>query len=762
MSTNDLAIENNIEATAGLPLWLTISLIIGTLFFALKIYLSERGQASRSLRFILAALRTSVLLLILWMLFGWTKHQFHSQRPDLLVILDTSGSMSTLDIERNRDRTSRLSHAKDLAHEALKRAEITQNYNMRCFTIGEQTVALPADQLDTALDNLNADGNYSRLGSGIKQLINAQVGSSTAAIVFISDGINTSATTLAEAARLARVSAIPFYCLATGRNLARPDLRISEVLIDSQAYLGDRVSVVASIGTSVDASTKATIRLIDQTNDEQLDQVTIDLGKVQGDEAVLSFVPEQPGKVTLKVEVLPIDGEEDTDNNFTSVDIEVLNEPIKVLMVFDRPSYEFRFLKHFLERTIQIGDTEAATFELECVLQEADAEYVRQDDTAIRLVPNDPELLAEYDVFVFGSLNPSLIPRSVQETIVDCVASGGSGCIFIHGNADAGKKLARWPLARLLPVDSQQYQSSRPLADELYRWQPTRIGRLSSPLQISSKEEQNAESLWERMPQSGNVVYLEQTKPAAQVLLEVVGNQTGLTSPALITQYAGAGRVVLQATDETYLWTSIQGSDLYHQRYWGQMLRWLSRGRISAPEDSRLAVTPQHSQAGQSPVAKLTLGDGEDVLQQAQVTVTGSESGESQSTQRSWRMMKSESKPKTHTAELNDLTPGIYEASVQTAGGESLKCSFSVVAPPTERSNTQADWDAMRELAVLSRGRFYTAESQDRLLDELPAGVKTRLGSRPPKPIWNSGWVASLFIVLLTGEWLLRRRARML
>jgi hypothetical protein len=36
------------------------------------------------------------------------------------------------------------------------------------------------------------------------------------------------------------------------------------------------------------------------------------------------------------------------------------------------------------------------------------------------------------------------------------------------------------------------------------------------------------------------------------------------------------------------------------------------------------------------------------------------------------------------------------------------------------------------------------------------------LGSLPTLPIWNRPWVAALFIMLITIEWLLRRYARML
>jgi hypothetical protein len=61
-----------------------------------------------------------------------------------------------------------------------------------------------------------------------------------------------------------------------------------------------------------------------------------------------------------------------------------------------------------------------------------------------------------------------------------------------------------------------------------------------------------------------------------------------------------------------------------------------------------------------------------------------------------------------------------------------------------------------------TRGKFYTLETADRLLKDLPRGRQVRIESLPPQPIWNSWKLAALLVVLLTGEWLLRKKAGML
>jgi hypothetical protein len=87
---------------------------------------------------------------------------------------------------------------------------------------------------------------------------------------------------------------------------------------------------------------------------------------------------------------------------------------------------------------------------------------------------------------------------------------------------------------------------------------------------------------------------------------------------------------------------------------------------------------------------------------------------------------------------------------------------FAVIAPPGELARTQMDAVELGAAAQISGGKFYTFATAGRILADLPRGRQVRLESLPPTPIWNSPLVAGLFVVLLTAEWLLRKRVGML
>ena len=68
----------------------------------------------------------------------------------------------------------------------------------------------------------------------------------------------------------------------------------------------------------------------------------------------------------------------------------------------------------------------------------------------------------------------------------------------------------------------------------------------------------------------------------------------------------------------------------------------------------------------------------------------------------------------------------------------------------------------MKSLAKQTRGRHYETSEFVALFENLPKGTVTRLGALPPTSIWNAWWVALGFVALLTVEWIIRRRVRML
>lgn len=721
----------------------------------------------------MAVLRFSLLVLVVWMLAGWNWLRVRTEPPELVIAVDVSESMQTNDgatsatgatsaASNSSTQTTRLQRAQQLLRLSdAQLADLNSRYHLRLYAVADDAlqvnsqVAVAQEDLAKLTDSnaLDFKKNASRLGDSLSRIVQRQAGRGTAAIVFFSDGITTSGTSLSDAAERARRAAIPIQAITLGRQSAQPDLRITDLLCEDRVYLGDRVTIDATIAASEVQDQSATLNLIDAGTGKVLAQKSIRVSSAQSQQTVqLEFIPDKPGELKLKVALDPLPGEINIANNAIEHPIVVENRTIKVLLVFGNPSYEFRFLKHFLERSTENSENRSASFELKSVLQDGDLDYVLQDSSAQRFVPSDTSVLEEFDAFIFGQFEPNIIPRGAQQAIVRAVTQGGAGCIFVAADGGFVQRLSGTPLASLLPVEAAE----KSVLHGSFTVASTKLGESSLPLQWASSAAERS-GIGQKLPALQSILRVQGLKPGAQVLAEAVSNADE-HNPLLISQFAGAGRSVLLATDETYRWTGAFGSDAIHQTFWGQTLRWISRGKLSSLNQAELLVEPKQSVVGSPVRLRLRLPTGISLPESATVRLSSSDGGV-----RSETLARIAGTSNSYQCILNQLGAGNYRAVVTSPTlTDQPAVDFSVTSPPGEQANLQADSAAMKQLAVASRGKQYDDSNAGDWLKELPAGRPTRLGSLPPEPIWNSAWIAALFVGLITAEWLLRRHARLM
>ena len=115
-----------------------------------------------------------------------------------------------------------------------------------------------------------------------------------------------------------------------------------------------------------------------------------------------------------------------------------------------------------------------------------------------------------------------------------------------------------------------------------------------------------------------------------------------------------------------------------------------------------------------------------------------------------------------------NLAEGEYRAWLASPSldGSPPSAKFSIVAPPGETTRLEMDSASLKQAAQTTGGRFYTVETMEELLGDLPKGRHERIGTLPPLSIWSIWWVAlafaGIFVVLIVIEWLLRKKLGML
>jgi hypothetical protein len=779
-------LETSIQSTWAIPPGVLVLALLGATAIVFFTYWHESPSASRPWKVLLTGLRSALVALVLLMLFGWTVQRHRTDLPDVVVILDDSASMALIDkydesgqameIQRrltalSLDGPTRLDLAKALLLDDKSDfvAELGRRYNLRCFlaggsarAIGNQPLELPA-----AIKQVTAEQPASRLGNCLRDVLESQRGRPTAAIIVLTDGVTTDGKSLTDAAQYARRKSVPLFFVGLGSERPQRDLRLADLLADESAFAGDLLHFDAKL--SAEGFTgPAVVRLHRAGEQETLAEQHITLDPSPEPKPVrLAHRAEQPGEFEYVIEIAPHEGEANVENNRLTRKVTVREETIRVLLVQAYPSYEFRFLKQMLLRELnanQPPEGKAAGFRT--VLQEADLEYGETDKTAERAFPASRDELFQYDVLIFGDVNPSLLSPSIMNNIYEFVTVRGGGLIFMAGPRYTPVAYRDTPLAPLFPMnlDTVSIPDAQAIVAESFRPRLTPLGLSSPNMQLADAPGAN-EKLWrEELAPLRWLASVPDLRPGVRVLAEHPTRRTdrGGALPVICLQFIGAGKVVFHATDETHRWRFRVG-DVYFARYWVQTIRYLCRAKLlQGNRVAELATDREQYRRGEEVNLRVRFLD--DRMAPAEddgvMVVVERQGGE----RRSVALHRHALDRGVFEGAGGPLPDGKYRAWVAapTLGGAPAASQFAVVAPPGELARTQMDSAELKEAAKISAGKFYTFATADKLLADLPRGRQVRIESMPAKPIWNAPILAGLFVGLIAVEWLLRKRLGML
>ena len=767
------------------PAWLTIVGLLGIVGLVAWCYSREPGGARRGLRATLAALRLLAIGLALVMLAEVALSLRRTGLPTVVLLVDDSASMSLADRYESSEQAAAQARVRAVQLDAATRLnlvkaalleqdralleQLARRYRLKVYFVGEQARAQDGslDELEVRLRALEPTGGASRLGAALRTVLNDMRGTPPAAVILASDGINTDGEPLREAARYAQTKGVQVFALAVGSASPDRDLEVSDLLVDDAVFVDDIVNFECKLsgagypGRRVDV----VLRLADKP--EPLARTTVTVPTDGAPQKVrVPYRPREVGEFEYVVEVAPLPDETRPENNRQSRVVSVRKEQVRVLLVQGYPSFEFRYLKQLLQRD--------ATIELKTVLQEADLEYAEFDSTGLRVFPVRRDDLFEFDVIVFGDVNPSLLSASSLTHVRDFVLEKGGGVIFASGPRWNPSAYRDTPLAELFPVDlaSAVAPAVGATTDDPFRVVPTDLGLASPPLQLGDTPEESLR-IWQQLPELYWHVEAPRLRPGARVLAEHSSRLAadGRKLPIIALQYAGAGKTVFHATDETYRWRYRVG-DVFMARYWVQMIRYLSRSKLLGKDRSaELAFDRREYRQGEPVRARVRFIDERQApAADDGVTIVLEREGQPN---RQVKLSRAPSGRGVFEATLPPLADGRYHAWVAEPAleGNAPAADFQIVAPPGEFERVATD---RAELGLLARetslrddqSHVYGIHETARLLAELPEGRPVPIEALPPLGLWNHWLVQPLFLGLFLGllvtEWIVRKWVGML
>jgi hypothetical protein len=216
----------------------------------------------------------------------------------------------------------------------------------------------------------------SRLGAGLRTILENQRGRPTAAVVMFTDGITTEGRTLSETANYAQRMEIPLFLVGLGDDKPAKDVRLTDLMAEEVVFVGDLAHFDAKFSAPGFEGKSITFQLTRSGDATPLATRQVVVGRASDSQSVrLSYRPLEVGDYEFAVEAVPPPGDNSSENNRLVRNVSVRDETIRVLYVQEYPSFEYRYLKTLLERGLKrSGDGTEKAIDLTVILQEADLE----------------------------------------------------------------------------------------------------------------------------------------------------------------------------------------------------------------------------------------------------------------------------------------------------------------------------------------------------------------------------------------------------
>jgi uncharacterized membrane protein len=738
--------KGRLVLAAPWPVALVAAVALAVAVPALWSYARARAKSRSRDRWILAALRVGVLLVLLVCLLRPTLvvATVVPQQSFLGLLVDDSRSMQIAD-RAEEPRSAAVGRL--LAPESPLRRALDARFKVRLFGFSSSGERL------ARLSDLTYAGARTDLAAALTHARQEMQGVPLSGLVLVTDGADNGGGGLSEALLQLKAGGVPVFTVGLGSERFRRDVEVSRV--DSPRSVLQGTSILASLTVAQRGLAGERARLLVEDGDLVVHAREITLPD-HGEPAVVraQVVADQPGARVLRFRVAPLAGEALDQNNEQQVLVNVLDRREKILY----HEGEARFEPKFIRRAV----ADDPNLQVVTLQRTAKKKFLRLDvDDADELAggfPETREALYRYRGLVLGSVEASAFTADQLRMIADFVSLRGGGLLMLGGSGSFGEGgYAGTPLAEALPValDPPPAAGAEPQVAEL-RIEPTPFGLTHAVTQLAATEPES-EKRWRTLPPltARNVVH--RTRPGAATLL--LGRPAG-GEPQVVLAYQryGRGKSLALTVQDTWLWqmhAEIPLEDRTHENLWRQLLRWLVADvpgpvAITLPEDQVAPGTSVTLRAEVADERYLRVNDASVVA-----TVTDP-AGEKRDLAMEWTVEKDGE----YRASFVPAEPGIYQVDVLARrGGATLgsdRIHLRVADLPVEFRGAEMRAALLQRIADETGGHFYTADTVASLAEDITytGGGSTVTES---KDLWDMPALYLLVVILVSSEWAYRR-----
>lgn len=725
---------------------------------------SQRGR-------LLIGLRFAELALLLWILLQpvWSRYVEREIEREVIVMVDDSASMDLVDKGRDKSRL-------ELAREKLDKSGLLAELDGK-VAVREVRAARRA-LLD---DNSEVEGwdQATDLAGGLEAVLDQVPPDQLAGVVLLSDGRHNRSGSVEDVSRRFGILDAPIAVIPSGSDVPPKDAAIISVRSPDSVYLGDRIRVGALLKFDGFRGKKGKLQLFAGDKELEAKEISVPQDNYR-EEVKFRHAPEEGGVGEYRIVLSGLVDETFENNNEWEFQTVVSDARTNVLLIDRHPRWEFRYLRNLFYGRDKSIHLQSVLLEPDRISGHTPPKVVASasrpfGEANATHLPEVEEEWRKFDVIIVGDIGPDSLSDDQWRILEGCVKERAALLVLVAGPEYMPHSFRSEVARDLIPV---RYEASRRTfygTDEEFRFSLTNIGR-NHPITAQVEGQMSNERLWKQFPVIRWRHPVEGLQPAAEVLLyaestnqkkQKVDSATSLDAALsevarrreleaenalLVTRQTGAGKVAMLLADRS--WRLREGvGDIYHHRFWGQLVRWGAGPNLRAGNEKIRLGTDQLTYTGDDRVQIMTrLRDGElnPIEDENLIAEVTHESGEVTQVALKYR----EDSNGIHENRAGPFRkPGTYEIKVR----DEVVTSFRVVGARSavELSETTLNQPLLDSVAQMSGGRVLKGESA--LADLFLKGDETRTELRETS-LWDTWPVFLLLAILLTTEWVIRRR----
>jgi uncharacterized membrane protein len=566
----------------------------------------------------------------------------------------------------------------------------------------------------------------------------------------VTDGADTSDTSLDEPLASLKARSIPVFTVGVGQERFSRDIQVTRVETPRAVLKGTALVVDVMLSQTGYSGQDVTLNVEDDGQIAATQNVTL---PADGESATVRvrFTASTAGARLFRFRIAPQEGEQVTANNHRDALIEVRDRKEKVLYFEGEPRFEMKFINRAVEDDQNI--------ELVVLQRTAENKYYRfgvtNPDELLTGFPKTREELFGYRALILGSIEAAAFSPEQLRMLAEFANKRGGGLMMLGGRrAFAEGGWAGTPVGDVLPVLIDNARQPSYFAEIQAR--PTRAGSVFPVIQIGETEAASS-TKWDEMPQVSTVNPITEVKPGATTLLSAPSLGRG-DQIVLAYQRYGRGKTVAMPIQDSWIWqmdAKVSVEDMTHEMFWRRMVRWLVDG---VPDQVNLTTGNDRVEPGES--VRFTA----EVLDSAYVEVNDahveatitSPSGKITVAPMEWTVEQDGE----YDALFNPDESGLYEIRVTaTRDGQQLGTNvmhLRVSAGDAEFYDAEMRAPLLQRIAEETGGRFFTPSNAASLPEAISYSGRG-VTVVEERELWDMPALLILLLGLMGGEWAYRR-----